>query len=357
MLSNLRVPVGWMEIFKRTAKETLADDVLSLSAELAYYFFLAVFPALLFLVALAGFFPIENLMGEITRNLSRVAPPDVLKIIQDQIYKVATGDSGGLLTIGMLLTIWSSSAGMMAIINTLNKAYDIEESRPWWKVRLTAVALTIAIALFVLISFALVIVGPMLAEQVARAVNLGPVFEWTWKILQWLVIFVLIATAIGIVYYFAPDAEQEWVWLTPGSLLATLLWILFSLGFKIYVSNFANYNETYGAIGGVIVLLLWFYASGLAILIGAEMNSEIEHASPYGKDPGEKVPGQRKKIGLAAFREWKKRRDKGQPVGPPPAPPQPARPPMPPRVRPRDMVLGGLIAGAIEFVRGRRVRQ
>ena len=130
--------------------------------------------------------------------------------------------------------------------------------------------------------------------------------------------------AIGLVYYFAPDAEQDFVWLTPGSVLATVLWILFSLGFKIYVANFTNYNETYGAIGGVIVLLLWFYTSGLAILIGAEMNAEIEHASPYGKDPGEKVPGEKKKIGLAAWRHWRERKKKGEPVGPPP--PEPARP-------------------------------
>src|SRR5215208_8310286 len=114
----------------------------------------------------------------------------------------------------------------------------------------------------------------------------------------------MVATGIGLVYYFAPDAEQDFVWLTPGSVLATLLWILFSLGFKIYVTNFSDYNETYGAIGGVIVLLLWFYTSGLAILIGAEMNAEIEHASPYGKEPGEKVPGQRRKIGPAAMRAW-----------------------------------------------------
>ena len=106
-----------------------------------------------------------------------------------------------------------------------------------------------------------------------------------------------------------------------------VLWILFSLGFKIYVTNFSDYNETYGAIGGVIVLLLWFYTSGLAILIGAEMNAEIEHASPYGKDPGEKVAGEKKKLGLAAWRQWRERKKKGEPVGPPPEPPRPVAPP------------------------------
>ena len=105
---------------------------------------------------------------------------------------------------------------------------------------------------------------------------------------------------MALVYYFAPDAEQDWIWITPGSVLATILWIVASLAFRFYVTNFASYNETYGAIGGVMVLLLWFYVSGIALLIGAELNAEIEHASPYGKDVGEKVPGEKKKIGPAA---------------------------------------------------------
>ena len=125
-------------------------------------------------------------------------------------------------------------------------------------------------------------------------------FTWTWKILQWPVVFLLVATAVALVYYFAPDAEQEWIWITPGSVLATVLWVVASLAFRYYVTNFAAYNETYGAIGGVMVLLLWFYVSGIALLVGAELNAEIEHASPYGKDVGEKVPGEKKKIGPAA---------------------------------------------------------
>ena len=124
---------------------------------------------------------------------------------------------------------------------------------------------------------------------------MGPAFEWTWKILQWPVVFGLVAFAIAMIYYYAPDAEQEWIWITPGSILATLLWLLISLGFKFYVVHFTSYNATYGAIGGVIVLMLWFYVSALAVLIGAELNAEIEHASPYGKEPGEKVPGEKRR--------------------------------------------------------------
>jgi membrane protein len=126
--------------------------------------------------------------------------------------------------------------------------------------------------------------------------------------LQWPIVFVLASAAIAMIYYFAPDVEQDLVWLTPGSILATTLWLATSLAFKYYVANWGNYTETYGLIGAVMILLLWFYITGLAILIGAEMNAEIEHASPHGKDPGEKVPGQKRRIGPAAMRAWIARR-------------------------------------------------
>lgn len=205
----------------------------------------------------------------------------------------------------------------MAIIGSFNRAYDLEEGRPWWKVRLIAIGLTIALAFFLLASFTLIIAGPTLAEHLASSLGLGVVFEWAWKILQWPLAFLLVSTAIGLVYYFAPDAEQDWVWITPGAVIATLLWVPISLAFKVYVANFADYNATYGAVGGVIVLMLWFYLSGLAILVGAELNAEIEHASPHEKDPVEKVPGQKKKIGFAAARECKERlAQQGRPATP-----------------------------------------
>jgi membrane protein len=307
MLRALRVPLGWKEITLRTAREMIADDCLDLAAQLAYYFFLALFPALLFLVAVISFIPVQGLMDAITNNLARVAPGEVITIVQDQILKIAHDQNGGLLTLGMLGTIWSTSSGVNAIISSLNQAYDIQEGRPWWKVKLTALGLTVALAVFIVVSFALVIAGPALAERVAGAMHLGPAFEWTWKILQWPVVFALVSLAIALVFYFGPDAEQDWVWITPGSLVATALWVLVSLGFKFYVTKFGAYNATYGTIGGVIVLMLWFYVSALAVLAGAEMNAEIEHASPYGKDPGEKKPDEKKKIGAAAERAWQER--------------------------------------------------
>jgi membrane protein len=301
------IPLSWGELLKRTVREANADDCLGLAAQLAYYFFLALFPAILFILALASFFPLMDFSDEAVRSLRPFAPSQVLTFLQEQLKRLSEADSGGILTVGILGAVWSSSAAVVAIIGSLNRAYDIEEGRPWWKVRLTAVGLTLALAFFILVSLSLIVAGPTVAEYLASTLGFGPVFEWSWKILQWPLAFFLVSTAIGLVYYFAPDAEQDWVWITPGAVVATLLWIVTSLVFKFYVANFASYDVTYGAVGAVIVLLLWFYLSGLASLVGAELNAEIEHASPYGKDPGEKVPGQKRKIGAAAARAYQAR--------------------------------------------------
>ena len=309
MFAAFQIPLSWSELLKRTAKESSEDDVLGLAAQLAYYFFLALFPAVLFILALASFFPLTNVIDDIVEALRPIAPADVLGLLEDQIRRISNTGSSGILTIGILGALWSSSAAVVAIVGSLNRAYDIEEGRPWWKVRLTAIGLTVGLAVLVLTSFTMIVAGPTIASQVASTFGLGSVFEWTWKVLQWPLAFMLVSTAVGLVYYVAPDAEQDWAWITPGAVIGTMLWLVVSLVFKFYVTNFGEYNATYGAVGGVIVLLLWFYISGLAILVGAELNAEIEHASPYGKDPGEKVPGQKKKLGAAAARAYQERLD------------------------------------------------
>jgi membrane protein len=305
LLHSLRVPLTWREIFRRTLYEAFwKDNCLGMAAQLAYYFFFALFPTLLFILALASYFPLTTLIDDVFRTMSGFMPPEALQLITDQIIKISNAEHTGLLTLGMLLAVSSSSAAMVAIIDTLNNAYDVEEGRPWWKVRLTAILLTVGVAIFILVSFALVLIGPTMATSLAESLNLGPVFEWTWKIVQWPVLFALASLGIALIYYFAPDVEQEWMWLTPGSIFATTLWLAASLGFKYYVANWGNYTETYGLIGGVMILLLWFYISGLVILVGAEMNAEIEHASPRGKNPGEKVAGQKRRISLQTMRRW-----------------------------------------------------
>jgi membrane protein len=311
MLRAFRIPIGWGALLKRTGIEVMADNCLGLAAELAYYFFLALFPALLFLVAILSFVPIDNLMTTITGALARVAPSEVLTLIQNQILEIAQDRNVGLLTLGMIGTIWSTSSGITAIISTLNTAYDITEARPWWKVRLLAIGLTMALAVFIVGASVLVVAGPMLAAKAAAWLHLGAAFTMVWAIVQWPLVIFLVSLGFAIIYYYAPDAEQEWIWITPGSILATLLWLVVSLVFRVYVTRFGSFNETYGTIGGVIVVMLWFYLSGLAVLVGAELNAEIEHASPYGKDPGEKVPGERKKLGALAERFWKESRAAG----------------------------------------------
>jgi membrane protein len=318
MFRTFHIPLTWTELLKRTYRDTMADNVLGLAAQLAFYFLLALAPAIICVAALASFFP-PNLIEDSIRQLSGVAPGDVTEIARQQLRDLGGGADSGVFTIGLLFALWSSSAAMVSICDALNRAYDIEEGRSWVKVRLTAIGLTLGISVFVVLSFVLVIVGPTIADQLASQLGLGQAFAWTWKILQWPVVFVLIAAAIGLVYYFAPDAEQDWEWITPGAVVATVLWIVASLGFKIYASSFANYNETYGSLGGVIVLMMWFYLSALAILAGAEMNAEIEHASPHGKDPGEKVPGEKKKIGACAARAYEARKRREQEC-PPEAP-------------------------------------
>lgn len=354
MLAYFKVPIGWGELFKRTLRETQSDNGLGLAAQLAYYFFLALFPALLFLIALAGFLPQQDLVAQVVRMLQGVAPPEVISIIRSQLEKVADSQSGGILTFGVAAALWSSSAAMVALIDALNRTYDVEDGRPWWKQRLTAILLTLGVSVFVLLSVVLVVAGPQLAEFVASRVGLGAAFEWSWKILQWPVIFALVATAFGLVYYFAPDVDQDFVWLTPGSVLATGLWFVASLAFRFYVTNFGSYNETYGTIGGVMVLMLWLYLTGLVIVVGGEMNAEIEHASPHGKEPGEKRPGGRKCIGPRAAREFEARQRQ---AGSPDRRDRPSSPAAPRRAPRAAFARSGLVlGGAIAALFTRRVK-
>ena len=306
MLAYFDVPIGWKELLKRTLGDTLKDDAQGLAAQLSYYFFLSLFPTLLCLIALASLFPIENVVDDMTRMLQPFMPAEAIGFVGDQMIKVAQSDDRAILSFSILVALWSSSAAMGAIVNAMNRAYDVEEQRPWWRVKLLAIVLTIGLALFILVALTLVLAGPQLADLATRWFGMSVVWAWIWKVVQWPLVFALVATGIGIIYYFAPDAEQDWVWITPGSLVATVLWIVASLAFRYYVVTFGDYTATYGALAGIIVILLWFYLSGLAIVIGAELNAEIEHASPWGKQPGEKTPGQRKKIGAAAARHYQR---------------------------------------------------
>jgi membrane protein len=277
--SNFTVPVGWPEILKRTSADVYAGSCFGWAASLAYYFFLALFPALLFVVSLASVLPVQDLIDRIVTILSRVAPGDVVTIARQQFVQITRQPHGGVLTLSLLAALWSTSSGMTAIVDTLNQAYHITETRPWWRVRLTATALTLALTIVTLIAFALVMVGPTAVQQTADWLTLGPLFRSTWNVVRWPVAFALVVSALGCIYHFAPNTRHEWVWITPGSVTAAAIWLLISLAFKWYVSHFGDYQKTYGAIGGVMVTLLWFYVSSLAILVGAQLDATIEHAS------------------------------------------------------------------------------
>jgi membrane protein len=344
MLWYFESTLSWKELLRRTYKETVADNGLGLAAQLAYYFLLALFPTVLCVIALVSFLPLQNFTDEVARLLGGFAPPEMVTLIREQMVRLADGNDGGIFSIGLVGALWSSSAAMVAMIDAMNRAYDIDESRPWWKVRITAVLLTVGLAVFVVLSAGLIVAGPQVADLLAGSFGFGPLFTATWKIVQWPFAFALVTTGIALVYYYAPDAEQDFIWITPGSVIAATLWVVASLAFRFYVVSFGNYEATYGTVTGVILLMLWFYISGLMLIIGAEAAAEIEHASPWGKAPGEKVPGQRKKIGSAAGRAFRER--------PVPAPAMETVPVAPPVFREVAPARGGLswferLAGAV----------
>jgi membrane protein len=278
MTVYFRNPLIWSDAFKRTVAEIGDDNCLGLAAQLAFYFFLSLFPALLFLVALIGYLPVENALSELLAALGTVAPQEALNLLDTQLQQLARGSHGSLLTLGIVGAIWSSSAAMVAIIDALNHAYDIEERRSWWRRRIVAILLTISLALFIIASLALVMLGPQIVSWTADRVGAAPAVEVLWRIARWPLMFFLVVLGVDLVYFFAPNRRARWAWITPGSLLATVLWIASSFAFKFYVTHVGTYNA-YGAIGGVIVILLWFYVSGFAILVGAELNAVLEHAA------------------------------------------------------------------------------
>jgi membrane protein len=255
VLDYFGVKVGWRELLRRTVSEILKDDAQGLAAQLAYYFFLSLFPTLLCMIALASLFPLQNFVDEVTRLLAPVMPADAVEIIREQMLKIADSDDTALLSAGILVALWSSSAAMGALVNAMNRAYDIEEGRPWWRVRILAILLTVGLAVFTLVALTLVLAGPQMAGLATRWVGMPWVWALAWSIVQWPLIFALVSVAIALIYYFGPDAEQDWVWITPGSLVAATLWLLASLGFRYYVVTVGNYAESYGTLGGVIVVL------------------------------------------------------------------------------------------------------
>jgi membrane protein len=267
-------------VLKRLAKRLFTDDLLGWSAQISYYFFLALFPALICFVALASFFPIEHLTDVVLGLLMRIAPQDVLSLVDRQLMVIAESHSAGLLTFGIIGTVWTASAGMQTLIRTLNFAYHVPETRPWWRVRLRAMVMTLVVPAFALAAMTVVLVGPVVGERLADTLHLSAVFLWSWRILHWPLVFLLVVSGLSFVYTVGPDASHRWQCLIPGACFATGIWIGASLGLRWYVASLATYQKTYGTIGTALVILLWFYVSGLAMLVGAELNSVVNEVIP-----------------------------------------------------------------------------
>jgi len=293
------------ELSKRVISEIQSDDVFGRAAQLAYYFLLALFPLLLFLTSVIGLLvgPGTGLRHALFDHLGRVLPGSAFKLVDSTMYEVSAASGGGKVTFGLLATFWAASNGMGAITEALNAAYNVKESRPWWKQRLTAIGLTLVLSILVIVALVLVLYGGKIANQIAVTYGFGDAFTFGWKFLQWPLALGFMLLAFSLIYYLAPDLhEQKWVWITPGSMIGVALWLLVSFGFKLYLHFFDSYSKTYGTLGAVIILMLWLYLTGAAILIGGEVNSEIENAAaeagdPQAKEKGEKTPGEKQRVG------------------------------------------------------------
>lgn len=279
--------ISSFELLKRTFKEFSNDDMTTYASALAYRGIFSLFPFLLFLIAMLGMLDLQNFFTWLREQVSLVLPPDALDLVNPVIDQMQEQKSG-LLSVGILVALWSASVGIRSLMNAMNKAYDVKEGRPTWKLMLLAVGYTIGLAFILLAAAGLMVTGPQVMEWLAAQVGLKEIVVILWTWLRWPVIVILMMLVLALLYYVMPDVEQEFRFITPGSVLAVIVWIAASVGFGIYVQNFGNYDATYGSIGAVIVLLLYFYISAAVLLFGAEMNAVIEHASVEGKDEGDK---------------------------------------------------------------------
>ena len=255
------------------------DEILDQAAGLSYYFAFALLPTLLFLTTLLGLLPIPDVMSQLMASADRVLPGDAASLLKKTLSEVVRGASGSLLSVGVLTALVGASSGMLRIMKALNAAYGIADARTWWRKRLVAIVLTIVFSLFAVTAMLLLIFGGRLGEAIAGWIGLGPATTLAWQLLQWPIVIMLGLTGLTLVYYLAPALTRGWHWITPGSTFALVTWLVMSLLLRLYVNYFADYNATYGSIGGVILLMLWLYWSGVALLVGAEIDSVIERAS------------------------------------------------------------------------------
>ncbi len=280
------LPLG--KVLIRTVKEFIDDEMSTYASALAYQMLFSLFPFILFLIALIGFLHLPDFFTWLRLQSELVLPPQALEQVNPVIDQLQQS-KGGLLSVGIVIALWTASAGVRLMMSAMNAAYDVVEGRPIWKRFPLSIFYTIGLAGMLLAAAALMVLGPQVMSWLAGRVGLEDFVVTLWTILRWPVIVLLLMVAVAVIYYVMPDVEQKFRFITPGSVLAVVVWIVASLGFAFYVKTFADYNAMYGSIGAIIVLLLYFYISAAVLLLGAEMNAVIEHMSAEGKDPGEKT--------------------------------------------------------------------
>lgn len=263
----------WMQFAQNLYCRFQDDEVPAMGAMLTYYLILAIFPFLIFLISLVGFLSMD--MDSVIYSLTSYLPQSTAETVNNFVAQVQEDKSRTLLSIGMIATIWSASSGIMALIKSLNKAYDEEESRPFWQVRGLSVLATLALAVVILLSVVMLVFGRLIGEKLFSLFPIPGVFEMLWSVLQFVLPLLIILAVFLLMYRVGPNVHLKFRDVLPGAVFSTVSWIVFSIGFSFYVNNFGNYTKTYGSIGGIIVFLTWIYLSSTIIVLGGEINATL----------------------------------------------------------------------------------
>jgi membrane protein len=270
---------SWLDRVQRLTRRITDDEVFGRAAQLSYYFLLALFPLLLCLISLLGYFVEEGteFRNKLLGYVATVMPSTAATLVRTTLDEIAKSKGGGKLSFGLLAALWAASNGMGAISQTLNTAYNVRETRPWWKVRLISILLTIALSILIIAALAIILYGGTIGDAFAARYGFGDLFRSLWQIVQWPIALFFVLATFTLIYNYAPDiSAEERRWFPPGSLVGVTLWLGISFLFRIYLHFFDSYSVTYGSLGALIVLMLWFYLTGVAILIGGEINCEAE---------------------------------------------------------------------------------
>lgn len=275
---------SWRDLARGIGRELWAGELTDRAAQLAYYFLFSVFPLLLFLTTLMAyvFADSSDLRNQLYAYISNVLPSgDVTTMIRDTVREVLKERGGAKLSFGLLAAVWVASTGMVGVIRSLNDAFEVQDPRTWWERRLVAVGLTVGFASLGLLALLLVFYGGAMGAQVSMMLHLDLLAGW--HVARWVGTLLSAALAFDLVYNLAPRVKgYRWRWLSPGALLGSFVWLLSSLGLQAYVMLLNSFSRAYGSLGAVIVLLVWFYLSGLAILLGGVLNAEICKAAAGG---------------------------------------------------------------------------